>query len=127
MPMSQGSVTGRISISTPTSTWPSAFAWREAHSMASSSDFARTMLKPADGSLPPSKGPLMTVRVPPENLSRTPSELARSPSAPSSAPVFARSPRSVPTRAIKSALGIAPASQCALVLCMMMNRMGRQL
>ena len=65
----------------------------------------------------------MTVRVPAANLSRTPSELARRPSAPRSTPAFASSPSSVPTRAINSGLGIAPDSQCALVLCMMMNRM----
>ena len=36
---------------------------------------------------------------------------------------FAISPSSVPTRAINSGPGIAPDSHCALVLCMMMNRM----
>ena len=69
--MSHGSVTGRMSSSTS----PSASAWREAHSIASSSDRARRMLKPAGSSFPRSNGPSRTSRVPDENRSRTPSEL----------------------------------------------------
>ena len=54
MPMSHGSVTGRMSISTS----PRSLACRVAHAIASSSERVRTMLKPAGSSWPPSKGPL---------------------------------------------------------------------
>jgi hypothetical protein len=55
MPMSQGSVTGRMSISTS----PMRLAWHVAQSIASTSDRVRRMLNPAAGSLSPSKGPLI--------------------------------------------------------------------
>jgi hypothetical protein len=104
-------------------TSPSTVARRDAHSIAASIDSTRRRLNPAGSSFSPSKGPHWIVRAPPENRSRTPSELARKPSAPCSTPAFAISPSSFPTRAINSGLGTAPASQCASVLCMIMNRM----
>ena len=114
MPMSHASVTGRMSISTS----PSTAAWREAHSIASSSDRDAQDAEPG-GQLVVSlrTDPLMTVRAPPENLRRTPCELARRPSAPSSTPAFASSPSSVPTRAISSGLGIVAPTPSARWSC----------
>lgn len=118
MPMSHGSVTGRMS----TSPSPSTCACRVAHSIASSIECVRRTLKAPGSSWPRGNGPGAIVRPPPANVTRTPCELARSPSAPSSTPFRASSPRSPPTRSISAGPGLAPDSRCAFVWCMMMNR-----
>jgi hypothetical protein len=107
-----------ISTISPELTAP---ASRVAHSIASSIDRARRMLKPAGNSRSPGNGPWTIVRVPAANRRRTPSELARSPSALSSTPAFASAPTRARTRAHNSGSGIAPDSQCALVVCMIAN------